>query len=133
MGPCGGTVCFETSGNKWDRKYKDWYCGNSPQCRDILLSTHSKLFTFLMATVLTKSARHLTPHTSPHTFILSHKLPSLCQWVSWAGLASHRSYHRRSLSFIAKTLIYFFGPEIPQQSRNTWPWIFCLKWKIMLW
>ena len=70
MGPSGGTGCFETSGNKWDRKYQDWYCGNSPQCRDILLSTLTPNYLLFWWPDFLQSQ-------PPHTFLLPEKFPKL--------------------------------------------------------
>ena len=138
MGPSGGTVCFETSGNKWDRKYQDWYCGNSPQCRDILLSTLTlNYLLFWWPQFLQSQPDILRVHRAPymlhhHTSHLhSHrKIPNSLPVNSWAGLASHRSYHRRSLSFIAKTLLYFFGPEFPNNPVILGPGYFSLNKKL---
>ena len=42
LADCG--VCCEMSENKWERKYQDWYCGNSPQSAGTL-DFQYKLFT----------------------------------------------------------------------------------------
>ena len=115
MGPCGGTVCFETSGNKWDRKYKDWYCGNSPQCRDILLLSTLTLnyLLFWWPQFLQSQSDSLHDTQPPHTFSLTEKLAASEFLELVCPVTSYRSYHRWSLSFIAKTLLYFFWPEFP--------------------
>ena len=108
----GGTVCFETSGNKWDRKYQDWYCGNSPQCRDTLLSTLTPNYLLFWWPDFLQSQ-------PPHTFLLPEKFPKLpvskCPELVWpvTGLITGGVYLLlQKLSFISLGLKFPNNPVI---------------------